>query len=112
MKKLFYSCVAVIGMLSLITSPAFAADKEGKEITIKGEGKCTKCLLKETASCQNAIEVTKGGKKRVYYLVQNDVSKNFHQDLCQEAKKLTATGTVKKVDGKLEFTATKIELVN
>lgn len=111
MKKLFYSSLAAIGMLALLTSPAFAAAKEGKEITIKGEGKCTKCLMKETASCQNAIEVTKGEKKKVYYLVQNDVSKNFHEDLCKEAKKVSATGTVKKVDGKLEFTATKIELV-
>jgi hypothetical protein len=45
-----------------------------------------------------------------YYLVQNDVSKAFHQNVCQEAKKVTATGTVKKVDGKNEFTVSKIEL--
>src|SRR5256885_5539591 len=104
MKKLLYSSLTAIGMLALITSPAFAKDKE-KEVTVTGEGKCAKCLLKETSACQNAIEVTKGEKKKVYYLVQNDVSKSFHEDICKEAKKVTATGTVKKVDGKLELTA-------
>lgn len=111
MKKLFYSSLAAIGMLALLTSPSLAANQEGKEITIKGEGKCAKCLLKETTSCQNVIEVKKHKKTKAYYLVQNEVSKNFHEDLCKEAKKVRATGTVKKVHGKLEFTATKIELV-
>ena len=107
MKKLFYSSLTAIGMLALIASPTLAKDKE---VTVTGEGKCAKCMLKETAACQNAIEVTKGEKKKVYYLVQNDVSKKFHDDICKEAKKVTATGTVKKVDGKLEMTASKIEL--
>ena len=111
MKKVICSALAAFGMLAFLSSPALAAAKDGKEITIKGEGKCAKCLLKETATCQNAIEVTKNDKTKVYYLVQNDVSKSFHEDICKEAKKVTATGTVKKVNGKLEFTATKIELV-
>src|SRR5438067_11660482 len=96
MKKLIYSSLTALGMLALLTSPAFAKDKE---VTITGEGKCAKCMLKETSDCQNAIEVTKGKKTTVYYLVQNDVSKAFHHDICKEAKKVTATGTVKKVDG-------------
>jgi hypothetical protein len=37
--------------------------------------------------------------------------KAFHHNVCTEAKKVTATGTIKKVDGKNEFTASKIELV-
>jgi hypothetical protein len=37
--------------------------------------------------------------------------KAFHHDVCTEAKKVTATGTIKKVDGKNEFTASRIELV-
>jgi hypothetical protein len=43
-------------------------------------------------------------------VVENDVSKKFHENICEEAKKVTATGTVKVVDGKQQFTATKIEL--
>ena len=40
------------------------------------------------------------------------MSKAFHQNVCKEAKKVTATGTVKKVNDKHEFTASKIELAN
>jgi hypothetical protein len=101
--------IAGLFLLALAT-PSFADDK-GKEVTITGEGKCAKCILKETDKCQNAIQTTQDGKKVTYYLADNDVSKNFHDDLCKEAKKVTATGTVKEVDGKKELTVTKIEVV-
>ena len=57
------------------------------------------------------IQVKKGDKTETYYLVQNAVSKEFHENICKESKKVKATGTVKKVDGKLELTVSKIELV-
>jgi hypothetical protein len=101
--------IAGLFLLALAT-PSFADDK-GKEVTITGEGQCAKCILKETDKCQNAIQTTQNGKKVTYYLADNDVSKNFHDDLCKEAKKVTATGTVKEVDGKKELTVTKIEVV-
>src|SRR5262245_55630368 len=84
-----------------------AADES---VTITGEGKCAKCALKETKECQNVIQTEKDGKKLNYYLVANDVSKEFHGKLCKETKKVTATGKVKEVDGKLEMTLTKTEL--
>jgi len=107
MKKLLCSSVAIIG---LMTASLFAADNDSKEITITGQGKCAKCALKETDSCQNAIQVEKGKNKGTYYLTQNDISKNFHENICKETKKVKATGTVKEVDGKKEFTASKIEV--
>ncbi|HEY0456648.1 MAG TPA: hypothetical protein VGE41_09765, partial [Verrucomicrobiae bacterium] len=60
MKKLLFSSIL---MAAMAFSNAFGADKEAKEITIKGEGKCGKCALKETASCQNVIVVEKGKNK-------------------------------------------------
>lgn len=100
---------AVAGLLILaMATPAFA---EEKTRTITGEGKCGKCSLKETEKCQNVIQVEKKGKKTTFYLTQNDLSKKFHEYLCKETRKVTATGTVKTVDGKKEFTVTKIELV-
>ena len=82
-----------------------------KEKTITGEAKCAKCMLKETDKCQTVIQVqNKKGKTVNYYLAENDVSKAFHQNVCHEAKKVTATGTVKKVNGKNELTVSKIEL--
>jgi len=99
--------VAVTGLLLLArTSPALADD----EVKISGEAKCAKCALKQADKCQTVIEAEKDGKKISYYLVDNEVSKKFHKNVCQEAKKVTAMGTVKEVDGKQQLTATKIEL--
>ena len=94
-------------LLAAVTMRTLAA---GESVTITGEGKCGKCALKETKECQNVIQTEKDGKKTSYYLVANDVSKEFHGKLCKDTKKVTATGTVKEVDGKLELTLTKIEL--
>jgi len=84
---------------------AFAADKE---VTVTGDGQCAKCSLKETKKCQNAIKTADG---KTYYLADNDVSKKFHDEICQETKKVTATGKVTTKDGKMELTASKIQLV-
>lgn len=113
MKKALLLCTGIAGLAWLaMATPSFAAEPgAAQEKTITGEGKCGKCALKETEKCQNVIQVSEGSKKTTYYLVQNDISKEFHENLCKAAKKVKATGTVKEVDGKNEFTATKIELV-
>jgi len=109
-----FASVAALFLLAA-TTPASAAE-EGKpkkeKVTITGEGKCAKCSLKETDKCQNVIEVEEGGKKVNYYVKKNKVSDDFHENICKESKKVTATGTVKEVDGKKEFTASKIELAD
>ena len=61
---------------------------------------------------QYNLSVEKDGKKVNYYLAKNKVSDDFHSNICKESKKVTATGTVKEVDGKKEFTAKKIELAD
>jgi RecG-like helicase len=108
MKK---SLALVAGMAvllaALVSVRTFAADEN---VTITGEGKCAKCALKEAKECQNVIQTQKDGRTVNYYLVANDVSKEFHGKLCKESKKVTASGTVKEVDGKLQLTPTKIEL--
>lgn len=94
----------------LLAYGAVALADDSKEITITGNGTCAKCALKETAACQTVIQVQESGKTVNYYLAKNDVSKSFHEDVCHDTKKVTATGTVKEVDGKKEFMATKIAL--
>lgn len=101
-----FTTLAAVVLLSLAT-PILAADKE---VTISGDGKCAKCALKETDKCQNVIQAKEDGKTVNYYMVRNDVAKDFHSNICKETKKVKATGTVKEVDGKKEFTASKIEL--
>ena len=110
MKRTSFILAGAIGLFMLaLAIPTLAEDKD-KEITITGDAKCGKCALKETDKCQSVIQVEKDGKKSTYYLVENDVSKKFHKNVCTETKKATATGTNKKVEGKNQFTATKIEL--
>jgi hypothetical protein len=112
MKRVSLLLVGIAGLLLLaLATPTFAADKP-KEKTISGEAKCAKCMLKEGDKCQTVIQMeNKQGKTVNYYLADNDVSKAFHENVCKEAKKVTATGIVKKVEGKNEFTVSKIELV-
>jgi hypothetical protein len=101
----------VSGLLMLaLATPSFAAGTK-EPVTITGEGKCGKCAMKVTEKCQNVIQVDKDGKKVDYYLTDNKVSKAFHETICKESKKVTATGKVKEVDGKMQLTATKIEEV-
>jgi hypothetical protein len=91
----------------VVAALTLAASAKDKEVTITGDGQCAKCSLKETAKCQNAIKTAEG---KTYYLADNKVSKDFHDELCKETKKVTATGTVKEKDGKLQLTASKLEL--
>lgn len=100
--------VAGLALLALAT-PSFAAD-EGKEVTITGEGKCAKCSLKEADKCQNVIEAKEHGKTVKYYVTKNETSNDFHDNICKGPKKVTATGTVKEVDGKKELTVSSIKL--
>lgn len=110
MKRTSFILAGAIGLFMLALAIPALAEAKDKEITITGDAKCGKCALKETDKCQNVIQVEKNGKTVTYYLVQNDVSKAFHENVCKESKKATATGTCKKVDGKLQFTATKVAL--
>ena len=132
MRKAMFTLIAALGVMALLASPSYAADapkdkpavdkpavdkppaksRPAREITLIGEGKCAKCLLKEGDTCQNVIEVERGKVKRVYYMTQNDISKAFHDNISKQAQKITVTGTpgIGK-NGKLEITPTKIELV-
>ncbi|HTL55175.1 MAG TPA: DUF6370 family protein [Candidatus Limnocylindrales bacterium] len=92
---------------ALSTTTAMAKDKE---VTIQGDAKCAMCMLHEGDACKTVIQTTKAGKTTTYYLVDNDVSKAFHDDVCHGAKKVVAKGTVAEVDGKQKLTLTKIEI--
>jgi len=86
----------------------FAASGLAKEITVSGEGKCAKCALKKSDSCQNVVEVKKGDKTTLYYLT-GDVSKGFHKNLCSGTANVKVTGEASEKDGKHEIKVTKID---
>src|SRR4051794_37522230 len=92
-----------------------ADDKKNEKTTLKGDGMCAKCALAEKDTCQNVVIVTKDGEKKTYYVVHDKVAKAAHQKIgfCGAKKdkpaKVKITGTCKEEDGKLIFTAEKIE---
>lgn len=101
--------VSLFSVLLFAAGSLFGAD--AKEVTITGDGACAKCVLHQTKECQTAITTTENGKKVVYYLAENEVGQNFHENVCKASAKVTATGTVTVKDGKNVLTASKIEVV-
>jgi len=105
--KLF-SVIAATVLVAVSAQKLTAADSS-KEVTLNGNAVCAKCVLHETKECQNVLQVADNGKTTNYYLAQNDVSKNFHDDICGTAgEKVTVTGTVSEKDGKQVLTPSKI----
>jgi hypothetical protein len=102
------SFVASLLAAVLVTSIAFAADKE---VTLVGAGQCAKCSLGVTKSCQTAVVVKSGGKEETYLLAANPGSEDFHDNVCSDVKQIKVTGVVATVDGKKVITASHIELV-
>ncbi len=91
---------------------AFVQIRAAEEKTIKGESECTKCTLKETPKCGEAVTVEEGGKKVVYYLTANKTAKGMHKKaFCSGGKTVAVTGDVKEKDGKMTITASKIKVV-
>ena len=116
MKKFNKMISAVLAGLFLVAMAATVRAEDdapkAKERTITGMGKCAKCDMHKTDKCQNVVEVErKNGKVTDYYVTDNDIAKDFHKNICKENKKIKVTGVVKKgEDGKMEITASKIEL--
>jgi DNA/RNA endonuclease YhcR with UshA esterase domain len=107
MKKTKFLTLAagiVAGMLAL----AALAD-DTNEVTMTGMMVCGKCKLHITSKCQNVLQVENDGTNVNYFLTQNQVSKDFHSNICTtDGEKATVTGTVKEKHGKEMLTASKI----
>ena len=84
---------------------------DSNEVTMTGTMVCGKCKLHELPECQNVLQVTdQSGNTVNYYLTQNKVSKDFHNNICtNDGEKTTVTGTVAEKDGKEVLTPSKIE---
>jgi hypothetical protein len=100
----------ILSLISTVVFTASVALAADKEVTITGEGKCAKCALKKSDTCQNVVEVKNGDQTKVYYLT-GDISKGFHKNVCTTTAKVKATGIQTEKDGKLELAVTKIEKV-
>jgi len=110
---LSYALAMAMVLTTSLAMRGFAADEKmmPMEQTITGVGMCNKCVNHVGTECQTIIQVQEGNKTVTYYLVNNDVSKAFHKNVCKSKEKVTAMGTVQELDGKMMLTASKLELV-
>ena len=98
-------------MLSLVCALALivivqADDK--KDVTVKGEVACAKCILKKEANCQAVVIVKDGDKEELYYFDSASQEK-YGKDCCTEKKMAKVTGTTTEKDGKKWIAVTKVE---
>src|SRR5947209_5551254 len=100
--------VALVLCLGLATVASSEEKKEkGKEVTLKGTFVCTKCSLKETEDCGNAIKVKKDDKEVVYYIKDKGKKEKYHKNFCTKTAEGSVTGTVSEKDGKHYITPSK-----
>lgn len=100
----------ILGLLACALMLAAVARAADEVRTITGEAMCAKCELKLQDKCQTVIQVNEGGKVVNYFVADNAVAKAFHPTICESPAPVTATGTVKTVDGKQVLTASSIDL--
>lgn len=94
-RKLF-SVMAVVVAATFVAS-AVADDKKDSK-TIEGKLVCTKCKLKETESCGNAVVVKEKDKDVTYYIKDTGAKEKYH--VCSGEKSVTVTGKVTEKEGK------------
>jgi hypothetical protein len=108
MKKFNLFLTLAAGFVAATLTLAALAD-DTNQVTLSGMMVCGKCKLHITKECQNVLQVENDGTNVNYFLVQNQVSKDFHSNICgNDGEKATVTGTVKVKDGKEVLTPTKI----
>lgn len=101
-RKLF-GLVAAVVAASFVAS-AFADDKAK---TVEGKLCCTKCKLKETEACGNAVVVKEGDKSVTYYIKDDGAKAKYH--VCSGEKDVKLTGKVVEKDGKKTVEEAKVE---
>ncbi|OAI39180.1 hypothetical protein AYO40_05960 [Planctomycetaceae bacterium SCGC AG-212-D15] len=104
-------CV-VLGLALCLVSFTQAADKEEKEVKLKGTITCAKCDLKKEKKCMVVVVVKEDDKDVIYYFDPKGHEANHTKgaNVCQEAKKGTVTGTVAEKGGKKVITVKDVKL--
>ena len=112
MKKFFVTAMILGG--AVFGTSALAVDltpETGpKVVTIKGRATCLNHGLKEDDYCKTVLIAEKNGVPTKYYVVQNEVGKKFHPEICADAKPTKITGLLRKVLDRWELTPQRITL--
>lgn len=106
-----FKLLPVLAAAILAATFAFRAwADDTNQVTLTGMMVCGKCKLHITKECQNVLQVPSNGTNINYFLTQNQVSKDFHDNICgNDGEKATVTGTVKVKNGQEILTATSIQ---
>jgi hypothetical protein len=99
-----FAAITLCGLVS-----ANADDKKEEKKTLEGTLKCTKCALKETAACGQALEVKDGTKTITYYLLDKGQREDYHKKCCTADVDAKVTGTIGEKDGKKTIADPKVE---
>jgi hypothetical protein len=108
----FWSVLAALFALMLVTGLQADDKKADKEVTLKGMLVCGKCTLKETDACSNVLQVKDGDKTVNYYIDDKGKAETYHKGICppNSMKEATVTGVVTEKDGKKHIKASKVEV--
>jgi hypothetical protein len=89
-------CLAIVMAIAVV---AQAEDKkDDKEVTLKGECGCAKCVFKVEGikKCTNAIKVKEKDKEVIYLFDDKGAKEKYHRDICTDTKKGSVKGVVSK----------------
>jgi hypothetical protein len=81
--------------------------KPAKEVTLKGELSCAKCIYKVegVTKCTTAIKVKEGKKEVIYFLIDKGNKEKYHP--CTKKVKGSVTGVVSKKGDQMFITPAK-----
>jgi hypothetical protein len=91
----------VLGVVFMVQAADDKADKKAeKEVPLKGELGCPKCVFSIAKKCANAIKVKQDGKEVIYTFIDAEAKAPYHKMICTEGKPGSVTGVVSKKDDK------------
>jgi hypothetical protein len=96
---------AMVALSATFMLTVAMADDKAK--ALEGKLVCTKCKLKETEECGNALVVKDGDKSTTYYLKDKGKKEEYH--VCSGEKDAKVTGKVVEKDGKKSVEDAKVE---
>ena len=108
LRTVLASVVAIAAITLAGLSNATAEDKKAEKKTLEGKLVCTKCELKETKACGNALIVKEGDKNVTYYLV--DKGGRAVPQVLPGRRPAKVTGKVGEKDGKKTIEDAKVEV--
>ena len=99
---------AILGIICALALVLVLQADDKKDVTLKGEVACAKCVLKKSDNCVATVVVKTGDREEIYYFDKESQDK-YGKECCSEKRMARITGTAVEKDGKRWITVTKVE---